>query len=149
MSRFHSIAVAIVLLSSALCHARDLAVVVNKTNSASQVTGVDLEKALKTGAQSWPNGAKIEVFVGDPDSADNRMILQRAFNLTPGELKTLGDAHKATIRVVGSDEVALTMVDGNPGAIAIVNVYSINSRVKVVRVDGKLPMEPGYLLHGN
>jgi hypothetical protein len=50
---------------------------------------------------------------------------------------------------VGSDELVLTLVDTNPGAVGIVNVYSINSRVKVLKVDGKLPMEPGYLLHGN
>jgi len=41
------------------------------------------------------------------------------------------------------------MVNSNPGAVGIVNVYSINSRVKVLKVDEKLPMEPGYLLHGN
>jgi hypothetical protein len=30
------------------------------------------------------------------------------------------------------------MVNSNPGAIGIVDVYSINSHAKVVKVDGKL-----------
>jgi len=30
-----------------------------------------------------------------------------------------------------------------------VDVYSINSSVAVVKIAGKLPLEPGYLLHGN
>jgi hypothetical protein len=28
-------------------------------------------------------------------------------------------------------------------------VYAINSSVRVVKVAGKLPLEAGYLLHGN
>ena len=33
------------------------------------------------------------------------------------------------------------------GAIGLVDVRSINDQVNVVRVDGKLPMEDGYLPH--
>ena len=149
MSRFHAVYLAMILLVSALCQARDLAVVVNKKNTASQLTAVELEKLLKAGIQNWPDGARIEIFLTGPDSPDNGVILQHAFKLKPEEIKSLLDAHKADIRVVGSDEVVLTMVNTNPGAIGIVNVYSINSRVKVLKVDGKLPMEQGYLLHGN
>ena len=36
-----------------------------------------------------------------------------------------------------------------PGAVGVVDVYSINSSVVVMKIAGKLPMEPGYLLHGN
>jgi len=36
-----------------------------------------------------------------------------------------------------------------PGAIGLVDVYSINSSVKVLRVDGKLPFDVGYALKGN
>jgi len=34
-----------------------------------------------------------------------------------------------------------------PGAIGLVNVRSVNDRVNVVRVNGKLPLEAGYLPH--
>ena len=149
MTRFLAVCLLFVLLVSALCQARDLAVVVNKNNKASQLTAMELEKLFKAGIQNWPDGTKIEIFLTGTDSADNAMILQRAFKLTPEEIKTSVAAHKGDIRVVGSDEVVLTLVNTNAGAIGIVNVYSINSRVKVLKVDGKLPMEPGYLLHGN
>jgi hypothetical protein len=33
--------------------------------------------------------------------------------------------------------------------VGIVDVYSINSSVKVLRVDGKLPFDAGYPLKGN
>jgi len=34
-----------------------------------------------------------------------------------------------------------------PGAIGLVDVRSINDKVKVLKVDGKLPLENGYLPH--
>jgi len=30
-----------------------------------------------------------------------------------------------------------------------VDVYAINSSVEVIKIGGKLPLEPGYPLHGN
>jgi ABC-type phosphate transport system substrate-binding protein len=140
---------ALLLFAAPLCLARDLAIVVNKSNPASTVTAAELEKLLKTTVQNWPDGRKVKVFLTNPDSADTRMILQRACKIKPEEIKSLADAHKADVQVVGSDEMVLTMVDSVPGAIGIVNLYSINSHVKVLKVDEKLPMEQGYLLHGN
>jgi len=40
-------------------------------------------------------------------------------------------------------------VESIPGAIGLVDVYSITSRVNVVKVDGRLPLEQGYLLKGD
>jgi ABC-type phosphate transport system substrate-binding protein len=140
---------AILLLAAPLCHARDLAIVVNKNNAASNLTVADLEKLLKAGIQNWPDGKKIKIFLTDPGSVDNKAILEHGCKLKPEEIKNLASAHRPDIQVVSSDDVVLTMVDSNAGAIGIVNVYSINSHVKVLKVDEKLPMESGYLLHGN
>jgi len=139
----------VLILAAPLCQARDLAIVVNKDNPARTVTAPELEKLLKTASQSWPDGKKVKVFLTDPDSTENKVLLQRAYKMAPAEIRSLAEAHKTDIQVVPSDEAVLTMVDNNPGAIGIVNVYSITSKVKVLKVDEKLPMEPGYLLHGN
>ena len=56
--------------------------------------------------------------------------------------------HPAII-VVDSDEELVNKVASIPGAIGVVDVYAINSSVAVVKIAGKLPLEPGYLLHGN
>ena len=148
MHRIAALSLAIVLLAAPLCRARDLAVIVNKTNSTSTLTAAELEKVLKAAAP-WPDGKKVKVFLVDPDSNDQRAILQRVYKMPPAELTAFAEAHKVDIQIVASDEIVLTMVDANPGALGIVNVYSINSQVKVLKVEGKLPMEQGYLLHGN
>jgi hypothetical protein len=51
--------------------------------------------------------------------------------------------------VVSSDDELVSRVASIPGAVGVVDVYSINSSVAVVKLAGKLPLEPGYLLHGN
>ena len=48
-----------------------------------------------------------------------------------------------------SDEELLKTVEATSGAIGIVDVYSITSSVKVLRIDGKLPFDVGYPLKGN
>jgi ABC-type phosphate transport system substrate-binding protein len=139
----------LMVLATPLCEARDLAVIVNSSNATSKVTATELEKLLKTSAQNWPDGKRVKVFLTDPSSVDNKMILQRLYKMRAEEIKNLVDTHKMDIQLVGSDDVVLTMVNNNPGAIGVVNVYSINSHVKVLKVDERLPMEQGYLLHGN
>jgi ABC-type phosphate transport system substrate-binding protein len=136
-------------LSSTFCMAGDLAIIVDTKNEIANVSELELEKLLKASVQKWPNGRNVRVFLTDPRGADPRTILPRVYKMTPEQIKSFVDAHKGDIQVVGSDEIVLAMVASNPGAIGIVNVYSINSHVKVIKVDQKLPLEQGYLLHGN
>jgi hypothetical protein len=56
---------------------------------------------------------------------------------------------RVTIKIAGSDEELLRIVEATPGAVGIIDVYSINSSVKVLRVDGKLPFDAGYTFKGN
>jgi hypothetical protein len=49
---------------------------------------------------------------------------------------------------VDSEADLLRTVEATPGAVGIVDVYLINSAVKVLRVDGKLPFDLGYALKG-
>ena len=138
-----------VLLISSLCLARDVAVITNAGNVSAGVSSADLQKLLKIDTPKWPDGKKVTIFLTDPDSAEGKLVLQRVYRMTPGEIKTFIDGHKGSIVVLASDDMVLKAVAENPGALGIVNVYSITSSVKVLKVDGKLPLEQGYLLHGN
>lgn len=60
----------------------------------------------------------------------------------------LNESHQ-TVKIVDSDDEVMRTVDSTPGAIGIVDVYAINSSVKVLRIDGKLPFDVGYALKGN
>jgi ABC-type phosphate transport system substrate-binding protein len=67
--------------------------------------------------------------------------------MTADELKALITAHKDSIVMADSDADVLKIVQSTPGAIGFVDVRSVDNTINVVRVDGKLPMESGYLPH--
>jgi ABC-type phosphate transport system substrate-binding protein len=134
---------------SCLCAARDIAVIVDRTNGSASLSTSDLTKMLKTAIKTWPDGKKVTVFLSDPSSADMKLVLQKVYGMSADEVKAFAGSHRGDVIVVGSDELVLKAVQTNPGALGVVNVYSINSGVKVLKVDGKLPLESGYLFHGN
>jgi hypothetical protein len=133
--------------------AKDLAVVVNKSNETKTVTTVDLTKLLKNSSKKWGAGQDVMIVLRDPTDPAMRVVCQKVFGMTAEQVKALataanqGRANPAFI-FAASDDLVLKMVASNAGALGIVDVYTINSSVNVVKVDGKMPLEPGYLLHG-
>jgi hypothetical protein len=49
--------------------------------------------------------------------------------------------------MANSDAEVLKIVQATPGAVGLVDVRAVDGSINVVRVDGKLPMESGYLPH--
>ena len=87
------------------------------------------------------------MLVVDTSSAGQMATLQRLNHMTATELKAFLAAHKDEIRQLNSDPDVLQAVESNPSAIGLVDVRSVNNRIKVVKVNGKLPLEEGYLSH--
>jgi ABC-type phosphate transport system substrate-binding protein len=79
-------------------------------------------------------------------------VLQKLFGAAGSDAKVaiakLNETH-TVVKVVESDDELLKAVESTPGAVGVVDVYSINSSVKVLLIDGKLPFDVGYALKGN
>ena len=80
-------------------------------------------------------------------SAGEKATLERLLKISDGEWQALVAAHKTSLKVVGSDSEVLDFVESTPGAIGLVDMHSINGEINVVKVDGNLPTEAGYLPH--
>ena len=131
---------------------RNMAVVVSAGSKLNDVSLADLAKLSKGVQKAWPDGKNFTLVMKDPESPDMRVAAQKLFGAPPGEVKALiaklNEARLA-VKIVESDEDLLRTVEAIPGAVGIIDVYSINSSVKVLRVDGKLPFDLGYALKGN
>lgn len=138
-----------VCVLSYAAHAKQLAVVADPTNPAANLTTYDLVKILSARMQSWPDGKPITVVLHDPSSADMQIVLRKLLNMTPDQARTFIHAHSGAIVIADSDEAVLRFVSGTRGAIGIIDLYSLTKDVKVLKVDGKLPVEQGYILRGN
>lgn len=150
------IRIALFLLAGlATASARDLALVSNKSNGVSAITLPDLVKVCKAQTNRWPDGKPVTLIMRAPSSPEMKIVLEKLFELPEGQVKDLiatanhGRVGHPAIMIVDSDEELVNKVASIPGAVGVVDVYSINSSVAVVKLAGKLPLEPGYLLHGN
>ncbi len=138
-----------------LAAARDLAVVSNKANALGAITMPDLIKISKGQTNRWPDGKSVTFIMRAPASPEMKVFLEKVYELPESGVKELvttanhGRMGHPAIMIVDSDEDLVNKVASLPGAIGVVDVYAINSSVSVVKLGGKLPLEPGYLLHGN
>jgi hypothetical protein len=140
---------ACVLFCCQLAAARDVAIVTSKNTRPASVTAAELAQAIKT-THKWADGSNLIVVLTDPSSPEMRLVAEKLLSLTSDEFKKSIDAtnrSRVVFLLVANDEEALKTLQGNPSAIALVNVYSINSSVDVWKIDGKLPLQPGYILH--
>ena len=131
---------------------KNLAVVMSTGSKLSDVPLADLSKLCKGLQKAWPDGKSFTLVIKNPESPEMRVAVQKLFGDPSGDPKTaiakLNES-RVTVKIVGSDEELLRVVESTPGAVGILDVYSINSSVKVLRVDGKLPFDVGYALKGN
>jgi ABC-type phosphate transport system substrate-binding protein len=145
----------ILLGSTFLAQARDVALVSNKANSVTLLTMPELVKICKGQTNRWPDGKPVTLITRNPTSPDMRLLLEKVYTMSKDEVNALiitanhGRANHPAIIVVDTDDALVQRVEGTPGAVGLVDVYSITGGVKVVKIAGKLPLEPGYPLHGN
>ncbi|MGB8773494.1 MAG: substrate-binding domain-containing protein [Terriglobales bacterium] len=128
------------------CFAHHMAVVVNKDNVAQNFSSAHLAKIFKGEVKKWPDGKDV-VLVLHNSSAGEMVTLEHLTKMSEAEVKAVLASHKDAIRTVASDTDVIDAVASTPGAIGFVEERSITDRVGVVKVDGKLPMEAGYLPH--
>jgi ABC-type phosphate transport system substrate-binding protein len=144
-----------VLASVALAAARDLALVANKANSLNAISLAELVKVSKAQTTRWPDGKPVTLVMRAPSAPEMKLFVEKVYGMRESEVNEFiatanhGRTNHPAIVVVSSDDELVNRVASIPGAVGVVDVYSINSSVAVVKVAGKLPLEPGYLLHGN
>jgi ABC-type phosphate transport system substrate-binding protein len=135
--------------------AKDVALVSNKSNSLPAIALPDLVKVCKGQMSRWPDGKPVTIVMRQPGSADMKMVEEKIYSLTSQDVRELiasanhNRAERPAIILGNSDEEVIQKVESMPGAVGLVDIYSITGAVQVVKISGKLPLESGYPLHGN
>jgi hypothetical protein len=131
---------------------KNMAVVVSAGSKLADVPLAELIKYCKGTAKAWPDGKSFVIVLKNPDAPEMHVTLQKLFGGGASDARVLIaklNETRQAVKIVESDDDLLRVVDSTPGAIGIVDVYAINSAVKVLRIDGKLPFDVGYALKGN
>lgn len=138
------------------CLAHHIAVIVDKDNKTQNITSAHLAKIVKGEVKKWPDGRTVVLVLHA--TLDEVGTLARLTKMTDAEVKAMleerknderknNDKDKDSIVLKASDAEVIEAVATTPGAIGMVEEHSISGRVSVIKVDGKLPLESGYLPH--
>ncbi|HEV2400476.1 MAG TPA: hypothetical protein VGS27_26290 [Candidatus Sulfotelmatobacter sp.] len=128
------------------CFAHHTAVVTNKENDVENITSAQLAKIIRGEFKKWPDG-KAVVLVLHNNFAGEREALEHLNKMSASDWNAFVSSHRESIVFVDTDADVLREVQTEPGALGLIEVHSIDGSVNVLHVDGKLPMEFGYLPH--
>jgi phosphate transport system substrate-binding protein len=128
------------------CFAHHMAVVVNKQNNVGNISSAQLAKIFRSDVKNWNDGQPLVLVLHRSSTGETETLLH-LIKMSPEEWKALIAAHKDSIYMADTDAQVLKTVQSTPGAVGLVDVRAVNGSINVVRVDGKLPMESGYLPH--
>jgi phosphate transport system substrate-binding protein len=130
----------------------DVAIVLNPDNPVNNLTLAELRQIYLGERQYWRASSPVVVLMRSRGSREREVILRVVFQMTEQRYTQYWVAK--VMRAEASDPPASLFsygmvqegVRGNPGAIGYVNMNDVRSGVKVVRIGGLLPGEPGYPL---
>lgn len=142
---------AFILISPAAAQRTDVAVIVNSTNSVTNISVADLRKIFAGQKHSWPGGIPIKIIARSPGCRE-RLALLKILGMSESEYKQYwtaevvrgeADSEPPAVPSFGMVKEALKVF---PGAIALADPREIKSGmdIKIVRIEGHLPGETEY-----
>ncbi|MGH9591582.1 MAG: hypothetical protein ACRD5L_00715 [Bryobacteraceae bacterium] len=140
-------------LSQAAAPASDVAVVVHPGVPVTNLTFDDVRKIMLGDRQYWSPSLRITLIVRAPAARERDVLLKTVYQMTEAQFhqywisKQFRDEAASGPTIVYSNEQAAERVAAIPGSISFVDAAQIPKGVKVLRIDGRLPGEPGYRLH--
>jgi len=131
----------------------DIAVIVNPSTPVSNLSLAQLRSILNGDRRSWDMKTPAVVLMRVPGSHERSVVLERVLRQSESDYKKFwvgkifrGEAINEP-PIAPSPGLALDYVSSVEGAISFVDSTQVQSRVKMLKIDGKLPGESGYPLH--
>ena len=133
-------------------HDVDVAVVVHPDTPISNLNLAEVRKVFLGDRQYWSTNIPVVLLIRAPVARERDVVLKIIYQMSESQFKQywiakIFRAEAATApKVVYSNDMANQLVTAIPGAIAFIDSKDVKPGAKVVRVDGRLPGEPGYPL---
>ena len=136
-------------------HAQDsepLAIVVNRSNPLNEISLGDLRRVFRGQRSRWSNGRRVTLVMRDTGAVERQAILKSVYGVPEAEY---GRSYMQAVfsgetvdapKTLASPNGVLRFVYNVPGAIGYVRARDADASVKMLRIDGRLPGEPGYRL---
>jgi len=130
----------------------DVAVVIQPDTPVSNLSLAEVRKIFLGDRQYWSANTPVVLLIRAPVARERDVVLKVIYQMSESQFKQywiakIFRAESASApKVVYSNDMANELVTALPGAIAFIDSRDLKPGTKVVRVDGRLPGEPGYPL---
>jgi ABC-type phosphate transport system substrate-binding protein len=152
------LATAWLTLSGAAANAQEIvatspvAIVVHKDTDIEDLSLAELRNIFLANQQFWPDRTRIILLVRAPKSEVRDLVLNTIYEMDEAQFRQywIAKMFRAEVprgpKIVFSTDMMLELVIAIPGSISFVGADEVTDNVRVVKVDGKLPADPGYPL---
>ncbi len=125
--------------------AEPIAIITNKRNGINNLKHSSLAKIFMGRVDKWPDGQRIFVVDRTPDSKIRFQFYKITLDSKPTKrfLKPKSPIYFKPM-VLKTDMSTSKFISRIPNAIGYIYLSNANNKVKVLRIDGKLPGEDGY-----
>ncbi|HET9439256.1 MAG TPA: hypothetical protein VFO52_03750 [Longimicrobiales bacterium] len=129
-----------------------VAIVVHPSTRIDNLSFDELRRIFRGERQFWPDGSRVTLLVRAPVSQERKLVLQKIYRMSEDAFRQywIAKMFRAEVasgpKIVYSSEMARELVTAIPGAIGFMPANSVGSGVKVIRIDNRMPNDPGYPL---
>jgi hypothetical protein len=130
----------------------DISIVVNSSNPVNDVSLSDLRNMLMGDRRFWKGNVRIKLILREPGTRDRDAVLvlllrmdNKAFAAQWRAKVFRGEASEEPLSVASTSQVEQYLLE-NPGAITFTAGKIKAPKLKVLRLEGKLPGDEGYTL---
>jgi len=130
----------------------DVAVVVHPDTPVDDLSLAEVRKVLLGERQYWNSKLPVVLLIRAPVARERDVVLRVIYQMSEAQFKQYWIAKvfraeaSSPPKIVYSNDMQLELVAAVPGAIAFVDAKNVRPGLKVLRIDGHLPGEPGYPL---
>ncbi len=129
-----------------------IAIVVHPQMQLTNLSFAELRRIFIGEEQFWPDRSKVTLLVRAPTARERTVVLDKIYRMDEDQFRQywIGKMFRAEVaggpKIVYSTDMAMNLIGAIRGSITFVPAAAVGHDVKVLRIDGKLPSDPGYPL---
>jgi len=130
----------------------EVAIIVNPDNPVDDLSFRELRDLFELQQQFWKNGKRVSLVTQKAGQPEKQLVLNKVYRRSEEALNRyfMARMFNAEIYTIpqprSSNNAVKQVISRLPNGIGFISVSAVDSSVKVVRIDGRLPGEDGYKL---
>lgn len=130
----------------------DIAVVVNPNTPVTEMSLAEVRKVFLGDRQYWNSNMPVVLLVRAPVAREREIVLKTIYQMGESQFKQYWVAKifrsevVSAPKIVYSEDMSNELLSAIPGSIGFMAAKDVGPGLRILKVDGHLPGEPGYPL---